>query len=215
MNDIITLTVMFITAIIIIVVLIVILTPKKKEHMNNISNTSATDISNLYNSETLTVDQLTINGKLNILPKGLIAAYQGTTEDIPKGWLLCDGTNGTPNLIDKFIIGAGDKYKYGTTGGKKEYQLTINNLPAHSHTFSMVKSNVNGPVVDGVQRSALIDVNGTPTKKDYITNTFLHTNQLSGTDGIYPPSAVTTKRGGTQPFSLLPPYFKLAYIMKT
>ena len=52
-----------------------------------------------------------------LVPSGVILMWSGTTDNIPKGWFLCDGTNGTPNLRDRFIIGAGGKYSPGATGG--------------------------------------------------------------------------------------------------
>lgn len=52
--------------------------------------------------------------------------WSGAEVDIPTGWHLCDGTNGTPDLRDRFIIGAGSTYAPGVTGG--------NSL--HSHPFT-------------------------------------------------------------------------------
>ena len=52
-----------------------------------------------------------------LVPSGVILMWSGTADNIPKGWLLCDGMNGTPNLRDRFIIGAGGKYSPGATGG--------------------------------------------------------------------------------------------------
>jgi len=48
---------------------------------------------------------------------GIIVAWSGTAVDIPSGWTLCDGTNGTPNLQAKFIIGSHFLYPKGSTGG--------------------------------------------------------------------------------------------------
>jgi len=46
-----------------------------------------------------------------------IAAWYGRLVDIPKHWGLCDGTNGTPDLRDRFVPGAGDTYAQKETGG--------------------------------------------------------------------------------------------------
>ena len=64
-------------------------------------------------------------GTTNI-PQGGIIMYTGVTA--PSGWALCNGSNGTPDLRDKFVIGAGLNYAYGTTGG---YANTV--LPVHTH----------------------------------------------------------------------------------
>ena len=70
----------------------------------------------------------------NQIPKGAIIMWSGY--DIPSGFALCDGKNGTPNLIDKFIIGSGGNYKLGSTGGNEKIKLTINQLPSHRHIFN-------------------------------------------------------------------------------
>jgi hypothetical protein len=40
----------------------------------------------------------------------------GQVDKIPSGWTLCDGTDNTPNLTDRFIVGAGNTYSVGNTG---------------------------------------------------------------------------------------------------
>ena len=72
------------------------------------------------------------------LPQGSIIMWSGDTSSIPTGWQLCDGTNGTPDLRNRFVIGAGDTYPVGNTGGNAdsvvvEHSHTIND---HNHTFS-------------------------------------------------------------------------------
>ncbi|EGW42612.1 hypothetical protein [Bilophila sp. 4_1_30] len=51
------------------------------------------------------------------VPTGFIGMWSGSASTIPTGWALCDGTNGTPNLTDRFILGAGKAYQPGATGG--------------------------------------------------------------------------------------------------
>lgn len=48
---------------------------------------------------------------------GLIAIWSGAIADIPAGWQICDGTNGTPDLRDRFVVGAGAQFDPGDTGG--------------------------------------------------------------------------------------------------
>lgn len=69
------------------------------------------------------------------LPKGIITMWSGSIAAIPSGWVLCDGTNGTPDLRDRFIVGArqdeGGVAKTNVTG-----TLSVNGdgeIPAHSH----------------------------------------------------------------------------------
>ena len=51
------------------------------------------------------------------VPTGFIGMWSGSASTIPTGWALCDGTNGTPNLTDRFVLGAGKAYQPGATGG--------------------------------------------------------------------------------------------------
>ena len=67
------------------------------------------------------------------VPSGIIVMWSGTHNNIPKGWNLCDGTNGTPDLRDRFIVGSGNKYSIGDTGGSDSVTLTTSQLPRHSH----------------------------------------------------------------------------------
>lgn len=56
-------------------------------------------------------------GSSSGVPNGAIIMWSGTVATIPNGFLLCDGTNGTPDLRNRFVIGAGDTYAVGATGG--------------------------------------------------------------------------------------------------
>jgi len=67
----------------------------------------------------------------SVLPKGIILMWSGAVVNIPTGWALCDGANGTPNLRDRFIVGAGSTYSVAATGGSKDAVL-VN----HTHTAS-------------------------------------------------------------------------------
>lgn len=74
------------------------------------------------------------------IPQGAIIMWSGSVGDIPAGWALCDGTDGTPNLRDRFIVGAGGGYSVGGTGGTNS-----NNL-SHSH---IVNNHTHGISSDG------------------------------------------------------------------
>jgi len=70
----------------------------------------------------------------SILPAGVIMMWSGSIASIPAGWLLCDGTGGTPDLRDRFIVGAGSTYAVGDTGGANSVTLTEAQMPSHIHT---------------------------------------------------------------------------------
>lgn len=67
----------------------------------------------------------------NGVPIGGIIMWGGLIVDIPSGWQLCDGTNGTPNLRDRFVVGAGSTYATGASGGSKDAIV-----PIHTHAIS-------------------------------------------------------------------------------
>ena len=55
--------------------------------------------------------------RLFLVPSGGVILWHGASNAVPKGWAICDGTNGTPDLRDRFVIGAGGKYGLDATGG--------------------------------------------------------------------------------------------------
>ena len=84
-----------------------------------------------------------------IFTKGMIIAWFGESYNIPKGWAICDGTNGTPDLRNRFIIGQSQEISFGTKGGNSTIVLSKSNLPklgtgrfsADSHRGSYHHSN--------------------------------------------------------------------------
>ena len=68
-------------------------------------------------------------------PNRPIVIWSGTLAEIPGGWQLCDGTNGTPDLRDRFVMGVRSGETPGGTGGAHEVQLTVDKIPAHDHSY--------------------------------------------------------------------------------
>ncbi len=128
------------------------------------------------------------------LPRGIIVAWSGKIADIPTGWMPCDGTNGTPDLRDKFIIGARqDDSGIAKTnvsgaltqvGGEAKHVLTIAEMPAHTHNY------------DGVSWQDRYD--GGSWFSPYPSQT-----------------KTSTSTGGSQPHNILPPYYAVCFIMKS
>lgn len=93
------------------------------------------------------------------VPIGGIIAYTGSLNRLPSNFQLCDGTNGTPDLRGRVIIGTGTvfdewgtvTYKLGTIGGERLHKLTINEMPKHSHKTK---------IGDGYQGTGWIDQSG-------------------------------------------------------
>lgn len=74
------------------------------------------------------------------IPSGVIAMWSGASNAIPTGWVLCNGQNGTPDLRNRFIVGAGSSYSVGNTGGSDTVTLSSNQMPSHNHGFSLTAS---------------------------------------------------------------------------
>ncbi|MDD3096013.1 MAG: hypothetical protein PHD63_07215 [Candidatus Marinimicrobia bacterium] len=72
-----------------------------------------------------------------LVPVGTIVMWYGTSATVPSGWHICDGTTGTPDLRDKFVVGAGTTYAKGATGGAATHTLTTNEMPAHTHSITI------------------------------------------------------------------------------
>jgi hypothetical protein len=87
-------------------------------------------------------------------PLTLIRLYAGLTADIPAGWQLADGTNGTPNLKDKFIVGAGNLYAQGSTGGSTTIAVTTTTVA--SGTGATVLNGINAPYLQPYYATAYI-----------------------------------------------------------
>lgn len=131
----------------------------------------------------------------NGVPTGAILIWSGSASDIPDGFALCDGTNGTPDLRDRFILGAGKSYSVGATGGEEKVELNVNNIPAHSHTLSVKNCDENG--------SYIIDDNRVGSPSNRIESTVSWS-----TNG-------TIKEQTTfEAHNNMPPYYSLCYIMR-
>lgn len=137
------------------------------------------------------------------IPSGGIIIWSGSAASIPSGWYLCNGSNSTPDLRDRFVVGAGSTYAVAATGGSANaivvshtHTATVTD-PGHTHT---------------TQGQADADSNG-------LNGAYNNSNRNSGqgiaigsnTTGISV-GISTTGSSGTN--ANLPPYYALCYIMK-
>ena len=98
--------------------------------------TSANNIVQLNGSAQLpAVDGSLLTG-IEGVPAGFIGLWSGTVASIPSGWVICNGSNGTPDLRNLFVVGAGDAYAVGAVGGSNTVTLGETNLPGHTHSVS-------------------------------------------------------------------------------
>ena len=156
------------------------------------------------------------------IPTGVISLWYGSIGSIPAGWYLCDGTNGTPDLRDKFIIGAGSSYAVSATGGATSATLTLNNIPAHTHgtsaltvsTTTNLTGNV-GVVGIGIGQSASgVFTNQTQSNQFQGGGYYGTVSSTMNANHNHTISGSTDSVGSGTSFSVLNPYYALAYIMK-
>jgi len=138
------------------------------------------------------------------IPTGMISLWYGSIGSVPVGWYLCDGTNGTPDLRDKFVVGAGSTYSVAATGGSTDaivvshtHTATVTD-PGHNHNFNYAAYSW------GIQGGASTvianrDGGGAGTTTTATTGVTV-TNASAGTSGTN---------------ANLPPYYALAYVMKS
>jgi hypothetical protein len=142
------------------------------------------------------------------VPTGGIILWSGSTGSIPATWYLCDGTNGTPDLRNSFIVGAGSTYAVNATGGSADAIVV-----SHTHTATSTSTVTDPGHIHAVQYSE--STTGTSyhgESGDTLTGTF---NTNSNTTGITVATATTnTSTGVSGTNANLPPYYALAYIMK-
>lgn len=77
------------------------------------------------------------------IPVGVITMWSGSIASIPAGWALCNGASGTPDLRDRFVVGAGSTYAVGNTGGANTVTLDTTQIPSHTHTGSGTTASTN------------------------------------------------------------------------
>jgi microcystin-dependent protein len=148
---------------------------------------------------------------------GAILLWSGSLSAIPSGWALCDGTNNTPDLRNRFVLGAGDTYAVDATGGSADAVVV-----SHDHgvnATSVSTSSVNDPGHrHAIAKGAGYD-GGTPARLtmspfDYGTadSEIGYTNITVTTDTTTTVDVIPA--GETGAGKNLPPYYALAYIMK-
>jgi len=145
----------------------------------------------------------------NAILKGMILMWSGSFGTIPTGYALCNGENGTPNLADRFIMGASSTYEPGDTGGSADATL-----PSHTHTGS---TNTTGNHQHTLPHYLVQAVSGTgdiDRDNEYQQWKAL-SGQKTGSTGNHAHTFTTASSGASATNANLPPYYALAFIMKT
>ena len=162
------------------------------------------------------------------LPSGTIVLWSGSEATIPSGWVLCDGTNSTPNLQNKFIMGAGDTYAVAATGGTKTISEAM--LPAHNHAITVNNDTHNHSGSSGNQSASHTHTitgmgnsgehgtvsgtlwNDTSSKATGNQNTS-HSHTITINNDTHNHTATSANTGSGDDF--INPYYALCYIQKT
>jgi microcystin-dependent protein len=144
----------------------------------------------------------------------VILLWSGSIATIPSGWNLCDGTNGTPDLRNRFVVGAGDSYAVGATGGADSVTLTEAQMPAHTHTGSTNSAGDHNHTVSFLDSPQVNTVNKQGPDLHNIgdlgTGTYTTT-----TAGAHTHTVTVGSTGGGGSHENRPPYYALAFIMKS
>lgn len=176
------------------------------------------------------ITQNTVAG--GIIPRGGIIMWSGSIVSIPTGWALCNGSNGTPDLRDRFIVGAGSTYSVAGTGGSANATLVShshsasssfsgNPLAGHSHTATVTdpghfhEYGLDGNDAGGTTVGDGAD--GQTAVKQTTTNTTGISVSLNSQSAGTPSGSVSTSistEGSSATNANLPPYYALAFIMK-
>lgn len=169
------------------------------------------------------------------VPTGVIVLWSGAANAIPAGWQLCDGTNSTPDLRDRFVVGAGASYGVGATGGANSITLDTTQIPAHTHGFSATTGGMNSNASHSHSISdpghahnyyaGSAGVGSSPYSSSFsFSSNGVFTTSASGTgiginatniDHTHSVNGTSGSTGGGLSHENRPPYYALCYIMKT
>lgn len=187
----------------------------------------------LDSAELATLDGVDTSGTgFGFVPQGGIIMWSGSVASIPSGWHLCDGTNGTPNLQDRFVVGVGtaSTYAVNDTGGAASVTLTTGQLPAHTHSDGTLAA-----ASAGVHRHYVLNQDNQGSFGGWVNNFLAKRNSTGGSENYNlngtntEPSVGLTSEAGDHTHDItgstgsagsggavatLPPYYALAYIMK-
>lgn len=158
-----------------------------------------------------------VQSAFNAALSGIIVMWSGSIGSIPTGWRLCDGTGGTPDLRDRFIVGAGSTYAVNATGGSANATLVSHSHtasvsdPGHRHVFGaddQIASQGGYQVISGFDYDAQSRTGGGGVNLLTKNTSGANANEFTGvTVGV-------STEGSSATNANLPPYYALAYIMK-
>lgn len=155
---------------------------------------------------------------------GMIVLWSGSVASIPAGWALCDGTNGTPNLADRFVVAAGRAYAPWATGGADTQGTNMGSAGGHSHGgavgYTAITESQMPPHIHSISIAGSGDSSGGPGYgfiKGSTNNTVSSLTAASaggGSGHTHTISADGSHTHGITNWDNRPSYYALCYIMK-
>ena len=139
------------------------------------------------------------------IPVGGIIMWSGSIASIPTGWALCDGNNGTPNLTDRFVVGAGSVYAVDGTGGSANGSVIDHEHFVASSSGLTSDENEKDPLTDTLYVS--VGVGGSSINdqyRDYVLETSVNEADVGRTNSV----------GISSINANLPPYYGLVFMIK-
>jgi hypothetical protein len=137
---------------------------------------------------------------VGFIPSGGIIMWSGSIASIPSGWYLCNGLNSTPDLRDRFVVGAGTTYAVADTGGSPNAIVV-----SHTHTASVTDPGHNHTL--DIYTASGVATTPAANNGVFVSNRTTSTATTGITVGI-------STTGSSATNANLPPYYALAYIMK-
>ena len=161
------------------------------------------------------------------IPSGFIGMWSGAANAIPSGWYLCNGSNGTPDLRGKFVVGYDNNdslFDVNDSGGSKDATLVSHSHTINNHTHSFSASTTGGNhvhqyidqyvVINNGYRPWPASNNDCAQRNINTSGSGSHSHSISGTTGN-PSNTGTNSQGSSATNANLPPYYALCYIMKS
>ena len=159
------------------------------------------------------------------VPIGAVVMWSGAGNTVPKGWAICDGNNGTPDLRGRFVLASGQGRHHlpergnltnrtaGNKAGEEQHTIALQEMPAHDHGGKTANDGAHthwfpawyadtGPLQPTETQKVMMRNNRVPMDPENVRS-----------DGSEHQHAIASSGGG-QPFSLMPPYYVLAFIMR-
>jgi hypothetical protein len=140
-------------------------------------------------------------------PTGGIILWSGSVASIPSGWALCNGSNGTPDLRNRFVVGAGSTYAVDGTGGSADAIVV-----SHTHTATSTSTVTDPGHVHQLGSAGGFAGGGFPTNETQGASGFASSSATTGITVATSTTNASTGSSGTN--ANLPPYYALAYIIK-